>query len=42
MTIQIVSFFKGSQWPVICPEHRVIGNAKGVEEALRNIFISNY
>ena len=33
MTFQIVFFFKGSQWPVIWPEHQAIGNAKGVVQA---------
>ena len=43
MTIQIaLLFFKGSQWPVIIPEHQVIGNAKGVVQAFRNIFVSKY
>ena len=40
---QIVTFFfKGSQRPVIFPVYQVIGNAKGVVQALRHIFISKY
>ena len=38
MTIQLVSFFNGSQWPVIWHEHQVIGNAKDVVPALNFFF----